>query len=411
MLDNHPTAKEIDIPIVNEIIYCDLCFFIYSKANRKKPFLIIVLLNITIEVVSLSHMDTTHFISETASPIIFKTSWQAPSNIALVKYWGKYESQLPKNPSLSFTLSSCITETNVEFLPHKKKHFDFEFYFDDALKSEFKPKLTTFFDRINQYIPWVSNYKMKIYSKNSFPHSSGIASSASSMAALSLCLMDLERELFPSISINFFNQKASFLSRLGSGSAARSIKGPVTIWGENKFLNSSSNLYAISFEDDLHPIFKNYQDTILIIDKGSKLVSSSQGHNLMHGHPFAENRFNQASKHLLELISVLKTGDLGSFMNIVELEALSLHSMMMTSDPYFILMQPNTLAIIQKIWEFRKSTNIPLCFTLDAGANVHLLYPKINKFEIHKFIKKELLMFCQDENYIQDEVGGGAKKM
>jgi len=252
---------------------------------------------------------------------------------------------------------------------------------------------------------------MKIYSKNSFPHSSGIASSASSMAALSLCLMDLERELFPSISINFFNQKASFLSRLGSGSAARSIKGPVTIWGENKFLNSSSNLYAISFEDDLHPIFKNYQDTILIIDKGSKLVSSSQGHNLMHGHPFAENRFNQASKHLLELISVLKTGDLGSFMNIVELEALSLHSMMMTSDPYFILMQPNTLAIIQKIWEFRKSTNIPLCFTLDAGANVHLLYPKINKFEIHKFIKKELLMFCQDENYIQDEVGGGAKKM
>ena len=97
-------------------------------------------------------------------------------------------------------------------------------------------------------------------------------------------------------------------------------------------------------------------------------------------------------------------------MNIVELEALSLHSMMMTSDPYFILMQPNTLAIIQKIWEFRKNTNIPLCFTLDAGANVHLLYPKINKFEIHKFIKGELLMFCQDGNYIQDEVGEGAKK-
>ena len=32
-----------------------------------------------------------------------------PSNIALIKYWGKYEGQIPANPSISFTLSNCKT--------------------------------------------------------------------------------------------------------------------------------------------------------------------------------------------------------------------------------------------------------------------------------------------------------------
>ena len=77
---------------------------------------------------------------------------------------------------------------------------------------------------------------------------------------------------------------------------------------------------------------------------------------------------------------------------------------------YFILMQPNTLAIIHRVWEFRKETSIPLCFTLDAGANVHLLYPKQDIGVIHSFIKEELSGFCQSGQYLLDEVGRGAKK-
>ena len=71
----------------------------------------------------------------------------------------------------------------------------------------------------------------------------------------------------------------------------------------------------------------------------------------------------------------MKSGDLDTFIKIVELEALSLHAMMMTSNPYYILMKPNTLSIIEKLWDFRKEKNIPACFTMDAGANVHILYP------------------------------------
>ncbi|MEK9566295.1 MAG: diphosphomevalonate decarboxylase [Flavobacteriaceae bacterium] len=357
-------------------------------------------------------MEETSFISSSAQAAVpFLTKWQAPSNIALIKYWGKTEPQIPKNPSLSFTLSSSVTITEVDFTPSPSGAFQFEFYFEGKLKPDFHPKLNSFFERISPFIPWIRDYALKISSQNSFPHSSGIASSASAMAALSLCLMDRERKLDATVSDETFFQKASFLARLGSGSAARSIQGPVTLWGKNTIQSSASNLYATPFGTDLHPVFTSYQDTILLVDKGSKPVSSSQGHQLMYNHPFAEQRFVQATTHLTDLVSLMKSGDLEGFIRIVETEALSLHAMMMTSNPYFILMQPNTLAIIQKVWDFRAATKIPLCFTLDAGANVHLLYPEANKEAIRIFIASELAVHCEGGQYLFDQVGSGAKKV
>ena len=85
--------------------------------------------------------------------------------------------------------------------------------------------------------------------------------------------------------------------------------------------------------------------------------------------------------------------------------------MMMTSNPRFVLMQPNTLAILHKVVDYRSQTNRPLCFTLDAGANVHLLYPRQDRSPIMDFIQKELLIHCQQGQYIQDQVGNGSKKI
>ena len=112
----------------------------------------------------------------------FQTIWEAPSNIALVKYWGKYGIQLPKNPSISFTLSNCTTTTEVIFSPSDKKRYPtFEFYFNKKERSDFYPKINLFFVRILPYLPTLQNYHLKISSSNSFPHSSGIASSASEL--------------------------------------------------------------------------------------------------------------------------------------------------------------------------------------------------------------------------------------
>jgi diphosphomevalonate decarboxylase len=354
-------------------------------------------------------MEQNLFVSKAAPAVPFVSSWKAPSNIALVKYWGKSEPQLPKNPSLSFTLSTSVTETKVNFQPATSGTFDF--YFHGEKRPDFNPKIQHFIDRITPYIPWITNYHLVISSENSFPHSSGIASSASAMAALSLNLMDLEQHLFPTMEKDYFHKKASFLARLGSGSAARSIEGPVTIWGKTTSCSTSSELYAVPFGSDLHPIFESYRDAILLVDHGSKVVSSTQGHQLMHKHPYAEKRFSQAAENLNALLPIMRSGDLDAFIKIVELEALSLHAMMMTSTPYFVLFKPNTLAIIEKIWEYRAGQKVPVCFTLDAGANVHVLYPAEYASTVEDFINKELAVFCEQGKYLLDRVGTGAKKM
>jgi diphosphomevalonate decarboxylase len=286
--------------------------------------------------------------------------------------------------------------------------FSFDLLFEGKPKEDFKPKIQKFFERIEKYCPFLKEYHFKIDTQNTFPHSSGIASSASGMAALAMNIMSLEKAINPTISDDYFYSKASFLARLGSGSACRSIKGEVVVWGNHAEINGSSDLFGVEFSE-IHSNFKNYQDTILLVDKGEKQVSSTVGHDLMHNHPYAERRFAQAHENLSQIKPILSSGNVAEFIKIVESEALTLHAMMMTSMPYFILMKPNTLEIINKIWKFRNETQIPVCFTLDAGANVHVLYPENVKANVLQFIQDELVGYCQNRQYICDQIGNGAK--
>ena len=333
----------------------------------------------------------------------------APSNIALVKYWGKKENQIPANPSISFTLNNCKTITKVKFTKKPiNNEFSFDLLFEGKPKEDFKPKILKFFQRIETYCPYLKEYHLVIDTQNTFPHSSGIASSASGMAALAMNVMSLEKEINPNLSEDLFYKKASFLARLGSGSACRSIKGQVVVWGKNETVKESSDLFGVEF-NDIHTNFKNYQDTILLVDKGEKQVSSTVGHDLMFDHPYAPQRFEQAHDNLAKITKILLEGNINEFIKIVESEALTLHAMMMTSMPYFILMKPNTLEIINRIWKFRNEHTVPVCFTLDAGANVHLLYPENTKEKVLQFIKDELVEYCQNGHYICDQIGNGAE--
>lgn len=386
----------------NGEIFVELMFSEVSSRKCIFAFLILVMINSEKDFIPSSY----------DFPKVSGTvKWEAPSNIALVKYWGKKEKQIPANPSVSFTLSESKTITEVIF--SRKEHtnsFSFDFSFEGQPKPDFHPKIEQFFHRIELYLPFLKAYHFTIHSHNTFPHSSGIASSASAMAALSLCLMDIERK-FTEISDELFYKKASFLARLGSGSACRSIQGTPIVWGEHSAIAQSSDLYGVSLDFEIHENFKNYQDTILLVDVGQKQVSSTVGHDLMHNHPFAQKRFEQAHQNLSDILEVFKSGDYQMFVNIVEGEALTLHAMMMTSNPYFILMKPNTLEIINRIWKFRELTKIPVCFTLDAGANVHVLYPDNYKNEVLSFIKNELAVFCHNGQFITDQTGAGAHKI
>ncbi|SMO34165.1 diphosphomevalonate decarboxylase [Saccharicrinis carchari] len=330
--------------------------------------------------------------------------YSSPSNIAIIKYWGKTGVQIPLNPSLSFSLKHSVTETSVSYVLNPgQKDLCFNFYFEEGKSKKFEQKMEVFFNRVIDKFLWLHHYKLKIESKNTFPHSSGIASSASSYAAMALCLAKIHQQI---TGIKLSMEEISNIARLGSGSACRSVFGAWNTWG--KFdMENSSNLNALNISQYVHPSFADIKDTILIVSKDKKEVSSTTGHQLMESHPYKTGRIQQANEHMLKLMEVLKNGDWNSFIEVAETEALSLHGLMMSSSPGYTLLLPNSLQIVQRIRKFREQNKIPVCFTIDAGPNIHVLYSASNKKQVREFIQKELLPYCENKSFINDELGSG----
>ena len=349
------------------------------------------------------------FKGEVPSGFQGKVGWQSPSNIALVKYWGKKGKQIPQNPSISFTLSECCSETFISF--EKADRLDFSFFFEGKETPAFGAKIEKFLLDYQAFFPFINQLALTVESRNTFPHSSGIASSASSMSAFVMCLLDIESKLVGPSTGSGTLAKASYFSRLASGSAARSVFPKMALWGATPYYKGSSDEYAVSLADDIHPVFKTYRDSILIVSGETKSVSSRAGHALMEGNPYAPARYAQANENIKNLLKALKGGDLDTFINITESEALQLHALMMCSNPSYILMKPNTLRIIEIIRQFRDETKTPLCFTLDAGPNVHLLYPDSEAAKVEHFIQDVLTNYCDQGRWIADRVGDGPKKL
>lgn len=348
-----------------------------------------------------------------AVPHILKSNWRCPSNIALVKYWGKKESgtQLPANPSISLTLSDLYTETTIT-VNHGNVSGEpaFTFLLEGQSKLAFEPKIYSFFKKIWNDFQVIRECHLVIDSKNNFPHGTGIASSASGFGALALALCDLEQAHTGKMMDDFFN-KASEVARLGSGSACRSIYAGVTSWGKCESIENSSDFYATPFQSKIDAPLNDLMDAVLIVDDSEKSVSSTEGHSLLINNPYSAARYATAAKNHSRIIDSLEKGNVRSFIQIVESEALQLHAMMMASSPYYILMRPNTLAIIEKIWAFREKEGLPVMFTLDAGANVHLLYPAEYNEVVVNFIENALLDYCKSGQYLCSFTGKGPEKI
>ncbi len=335
-----------------------------------------------------------------------QTAWQCPSNIALVKYWGKKGFQLPINPSLSFSLRNSVTETSVELFPGGSGKLEFLF---EGRESVFEQRIGTLIEQLSAEAAWMRKVDFRVESRNTFPHSAGIASSASAFGSLALCLADLDSTI--SGEKNDLHNRASRWARMGSGSASRSVFGGFAIWGKTPLFESSDDEQAIPLSRSIHPVFRGLRDAVLLVSAGEKEVSSSTGHRLMEHHPFKRQRIAQAHEHLYGLYLTLLTGDKQAFLEIAEAEAFALHALMMASKPPFLLLKPNSLEIIQRIKWFREKTGIPIGFTIDAGPNIHLLYFSENRNEVQAFIERELLEFCKNRRWIDDEIGDGPVKM
>jgi diphosphomevalonate decarboxylase len=147
------------------------------------------------------------------------------------------------------------------------------------------------------------------------------------------------------------------------------------------------------------------------VSKKEKSVSSRAGHGLMEGNVYAKNRYKQANERIIQILKAMRNGDLETFGQIVEDEALTLHALMMASSPSFTLLEPNTIEMIKKIRAFRMDTKLPVFFTLDAGPNIHLLYPDNIVNDVKSFIMLDLKPLCESGLIIKDKVGKGPQKL
>lgn len=338
-----------------------------------------------------------------------RTAWRSPSNIALVKYWGKKGFQLPVNPSVSMTLTNCYTETSIEYTQKtNSENPAFSFLFDGGKNILFEKRISMFLKIAIKELPGLRNLHLKIESSNSFPHSAGIASSASSISSLALCLCHINQQVSDTNeNEEQFFRKASHLARLGSGSACRSIYGGWVLWGKTSEIEYSSDDYAIPVSNFSHKIFNTYYDSILIVNSGIKQVTSSQGHEIMESNPYKEIKFETGKLNAFKLINALKSGDEKLFRNIIESEAAGLHAMFLTSNQPYVLIKPESLHIINKLNKFRQDSGLEFSFTLDAGPNIHLLYPGVIRDKMIPFIKSELTPFCENGMWIDDIMGKG----
>lgn len=334
----------------------------------------------------------------------FRGKASAPANIAWVKYWGKKGHQLPANPSVSLTLDKCRTHTDLVATPASE--LSVQLVFEGAEQPAFAEKIKKYLTSLSTELPALARFSYSIRSENTFPHSSGIASSASSQAALALLLGGL---LAKNSNTELDLPGVGNLARLGSGSACRSLFGGFVSWGTSPALAGSSDEFATQVTD-VHESFLHTRDAILIVSSKEKEVSSRQGHTQMSAHPYAAARVLEAQAHYTATLAALKTGDWERAGEIMEADALSLHALMMTSRPGYILLEPGSLEIIRLVRLFRRESGVPVYFTIDAGPNMHLIYPDEAHAKVEAFVRHELLRHTeQGAGVIWDQLGAGPR--
>lgn len=278
----------------------------------------------------------------------------APSNIAFVKFMGKKDEslRLPTNDSLSMCLSDALTTTTVEF-SEKLPEDDIDGTFSESEKK----RILQHIDRIRKHAGMTLH--VRVATRNTFPKSAGIASSASGFAALTVAASH-------AAGLSLQEQELTVLARLGSGSAARSIPEGFVLWktGETTEKSFAYSLYPPSYWD--------IRDIVVVVSKKEKPIATSDAHRAVRTSPFFPTRLAGMKKTLENIQKALEKKDFDAFGLLAEQEALNMHAVMLTAMPPVCYMLPDTIALLTHVWRWRK-TGLPVYATLDAGPTVHLL--------------------------------------
>jgi len=316
---------------------------------------------------------------------------RALANIAFIKYWGNsdHDLRLPVNPSLSMNLHGLYTETTV--------------LWDDSLLEDMlvlngKIENGAALERVSIHLNHIRQRcnltaKANVVSANNFPMGAGIASSASAFAALTLAAVRAAQ-------VKISERELTILARLGSGSAARSIPSGFVEW---HVADNHRDSFAESFAAPNH---WDIMDVIAIISERHKQTGSTAGHRSAETSILQQARVHNCQERYTICRRAILDRDFTSFAAVVEHDSNLMHAVMMTSHPPLFYWEPATLTIMKHVRQWREQEGLQVCYTLDAGANVHCICVRNDADTV-----KERLLTLSDVSDVRIAKPGGAARL
>lgn len=285
----------------------------------------------------------------------------APSNIAFTKYWGRKDEvlRLPINGSVAMTLSNMLTTTTVEFDEALKKD---DIKINNEKQEKEVEKVVKHLDRIRK-LAGIKTFA-KIVSVNSFPTGTGLSSSSSGFAALTVAAS-------AAAGFKLSEKELCILSRQASGASCRSIPAGFVEWLDG---NSSESSYAKTIFPGNH---WDIADVVAVVSKERKDVATSQGHEKANTSAFMETRVNRMKKKNELVKKLIRKKDFTLFGEFIEAEALELHAIYITQVPPLIYLTPESLMVIKLCKKWRNE-GLEVYFTVNTGQDIHILVEKKN---------------------------------
>lgn len=317
-----------------------------------------------------------------------KATAVAPSNIAFIKYWGKKDEvlRLPENGSVSMCLSNLLTTTTVEFTSDYKEDL-VEIEGDRGDKGRIR--IRKHLDRIRK-IAGIS-LKARVMTKNNFPTGTGLSSSASGFAALTLAGAK-------AAGLNLPEKELSILARQGSGSACRSIPDGFVEWLDR---DTSETSYGISL---FPPEHWEICDVVAVVSKQKKDIPTTEGMRSARSSVFLPTRILNIKDKILKIKDYIKNKNFTDFGEMTEAEALELHAIMLTSQPSLIYLMPNSILIMKLVKKWRNE-GLECYFTVNTGQDIHIIVEKKNVSALCERLRK----VEEVKEIIVNEVGRGAR--
>ncbi len=302
----------------------------------------------------------------------YKATALAPSNLAFVKYWGRKDEtlRLPTNASLSVALSGMTTKTTVEFSDILKK--DEIVINETSLEDMPALKVTAHLDRVRK----MSGISLpaRVVSQNSFPTGTGLSSSSSGFAALSVAAT-------AAAGLSLSKKDLSILSRQGSGSACRSIPDGFCEWYDG---DSSDTSYAETLFPSDH---WGLSFVVGVVSDHPKHVSSSDGQMTARTSPFFETRLKGMDAKIEQAKLLLRNKDFTPFGELVEAEALELHTIMLTQRPSLIYWTAGTVELMQLCQKWREDSIVESYFSVNTGQDIYFMVRREDEAKLVEMLK------------------------